>query len=58
MDKRVIRAAAILPHPAVAAFLVVDSALTGAQLALDLLVRQLFVELGFLNELCVAFGRR
>src|SRR5208282_3091227 len=44
IHQRVVRAAMVFAHAAIAAFPVVDYALAGAKLALGFLVRQLFVE--------------
>src|ERR1035441_6920432 len=44
IHQRVVDAATVFAHAAIAAFAVVDHALAGAKLALDLLVGQLFVE--------------
>src|SRR5664280_1099279 len=44
IHQRVVDAATVFAHAAIAAFAVVDHALAGAKLALDLFVRQLLVE--------------
>src|ERR1017187_6259273 len=55
--QRVVRAATVFAHAAIAAFAVVDHALAGAKLALDLFVRQLLVESRLDGEPGIALRR-
>src|SRR5664280_892029 len=57
IHQRVVRAATVFAHAAIAAFAVVDHALAGAKLALDLLVRQLLVESRLDREPGIGFRR-